>query len=69
MDNIDLNHERAVKRKEAYHAIDMEYRTLLNKKYSKIILKEMDDESITIRCYASEKSLGDIPRVKRILIP
>lgn len=68
METIDLNHERAIKRKEAYNAIDTEYRTLLNEKYSKIGLLEMDDEGITIRCHASDEALGDIPRVKRIPI-
>lgn len=68
MDHIDLNHNRAAKRKEAYDLVDSEYRTLLDEKYSKISLQEMDDESITIRCYASDKALGNIARIKRIQI-
>lgn len=68
MENIDLNHERAAKRKETYHNIDMEYRKLLNEKYSKIGLVDMDDKTITIRCHASDKALGNITRVKTIAI-
>jgi len=66
IDNHKVNHELAKKRKEVYDSVDIEYRNLLNEKYSKISLMEMDDSSVTIRCYASDKALGDIPRVKRI---
>ncbi len=68
IDDHIINHELANERKEAYNNVDMEYRNLLNEKYSKISLMEMDDNSITIKCYASDKALGDIPRVKRIEI-
>lgn len=68
MEDIELDHVRAAKRKEAYDNIDMEYRALLNEKYSKIGLQEMDHKSITIRCHASDKALGNIPRIKRIEI-
>jgi hypothetical protein len=46
----------------------MEYRKLLNEKYSKIGLLEMDNDSITVRCHASDKALGDNPRTKKIKI-
>lgn len=58
MENIDLNHERAVKREEAYNKIDNEYRTKLNEKYSVIGVQSMDSDSITIRCHASSEKLS-----------
>lgn len=70
METIDLNHERAKKRKEKYDEIDMEYRKTLNEKYSKIGLLEMNAESITIRCHASKESLQgkNLERIVRIPI-
>jgi hypothetical protein len=68
IDNHPVDHELASKRREAYNSVDMEYRQLLNEKYSKISLNEMSDNSITIRCYASDKALGSIPRIKTIMI-
>lgn len=68
MEDIELNHERAIARKEAYNKIDMEYRTLLNEKYSKISMNEMDSESITIRCHASNQALksAGLERIVRL---
>ncbi|MCM3227547.1 hypothetical protein [Terribacillus saccharophilus] len=66
MEDIDLNHARAVARKEAYNKIDEEYRTKLREKYSVTNLLEMDDASITIRCHASDQKLKELPRVQRV---
>lgn len=70
MDNHEKNDKRTVVRNEAYNNIDNEYRKLLNEKYSKISLLEMDNESITIKCYASEESLlkSGLDRVKKIVV-
>lgn len=68
IDNHNVDHEQAVKRRNAYNSLDMEYRQLLNEKYSKISLKDMSENSITIRCYASDKQLGDIPREKTVTV-
>nr|WP_156736427.1 hypothetical protein [Mycobacterium sp. E3298] len=68
IDNHDVNHELASKRREAYNKVDMEYRHLLNEKYSQISLMSMDESSITIRCYASELKIGLNPREKTIQI-
>lgn len=68
MEEHNINHELAGKRREAYNKVDMEYRKLLNEKYSKIGLLEMDNDNITVRCYASDKALGDNPRTKKIKI-
>lgn len=68
INNHIVDHEQAEKRKFAYNKVDTEYRTLLNEKYSRIRLLEMDENSITIYCYASDKALGDIQRIKRIEI-
>jgi len=62
MEDIELNHDRAAAREQAYNNVDMEYRNFLNAKYSKISLLDMDDESISIRCYASDSELKDKPR-------
>lgn len=68
IDNHNVNHELATKRKNAYNRIDMEYRQLLNEKYSVIGLKEMNNYSITVRCHVSETALGNFPRERTILI-
>ncbi|MGY3386851.1 hypothetical protein ACVWZB_004805 [Paenibacillus polymyxa] len=68
INNHIVDHGQAEKRKLAYNKVDIEYRTLLNEKHTKISLLEMDESSITIRCYACVKALGDIPRIKRIEI-
>lgn len=68
IEDTEINHERAAKRRAAYNQVDMEYRRLLNEKYSKICLLGMDQESIDIKCYASDQALGDIPRYKKIEI-
>lgn len=73
MDNHEKNDKRTVVRNEVYKNIDNEYRKLLNEKYSKISLLEMDDNSITIRCHASSESLekaglSENNRVKKIEI-
>ncbi|MBN3352009.1 hypothetical protein CF086_17075 [Clostridium botulinum] len=57
MDNHIVNRKRTEARKKAYKEVDMDYRKKLNEKYSKISLLKMDDESITIRCYASSQSM------------
>lgn len=57
MDNHILNRKRTEARIKAYNDIDMYYRTKLNEKYSKIGLLKMDNDTITIRCYASKESL------------
>lgn len=68
IDNHLVNHELALKRREAYTAVDAEYRWSTNSKYSVISLLEMDDNSITIKCHASEKALGRLPRIKKVSI-
>lgn len=69
MEDIEVNHKRAEARREAFEKIDMEYRRFLEEKYAKISLLEMDSESITIRCYASDEKLKDKPRIQKIPIP
>jgi hypothetical protein len=68
MEDIELNHARAKARREAFEKVDAEYREALNEKYSKISRTDMDGESITIRCYASDQALGktNLPREQRI---
>jgi len=57
MDSHIVNKKRTEARKKVYKEVDMDYRKKLNEKYSKISLLKMDDESITIRCYASSQSM------------
>jgi hypothetical protein len=68
MENVEINVQRATARKEAYNKIDMEYRSLLNEKYSIITMNEMDQNSITIKCHASDTKLRDIPRIVQIVV-
>lgn len=70
MEDIELNHERVAARIEAYNKIDLTYRTVLNEKYSVIGMNEMDGESITIRCHASERALqeANLPRIQTIAV-
>lgn len=70
MEDIDVNHDRAKARKESFQKIDMEYRKALNERYSKISLCDMDDKSLTIRCYASDESLSKtkLPRINKVLV-
>ena len=68
MDNIELNHERAAKRRQAYENIDTVYKTTLNEKYSVIVLMEMNDTSITIKTHVSDSKLNasNLERIKVI---
>lgn len=70
MDNHEKNDKRTIVRNEAYNNIDNQYRKLLNERYSIISLLEMDNESITIKCHASEQSLvkSGLDRVKKITV-
>lgn len=69
MENVELNHERAKARKEIYNKIDMEYRTTLNEKYSKINIMEMNDNDIVIKCHASENALSKADLERVVTIP
>lgn len=68
IDDHKIDHELTKRRRKAYSEIDMTYKKLLNEKHSKISLIDMDDKSITIRCYASDEQLGDIPRVQTVMV-
>lgn len=70
MEEIELNHERAAKRKEVYEQQDLKYRELLNHRFSVIGLQDMDAESLTIRSHASEESLtrANLPRIQKFVI-
>ena len=57
IDNHKVNLKRAAAREEAYNKIDLEYRKKLNSKYSVIHLLKLDENSITVRCYASKEQL------------
>ena len=57
IDNHEVNLKRAAAWEEAYNKIDLEYRKKLNSKYSVIHLLKLDENSITVRCYASKEQL------------
>lgn len=57
IDNFVVDHERAALRKAVYNKIDLSYRKALNSKYSVISLMEMNDDTIKIRCHASDMAL------------
>ena len=68
MEDIELNHDRAKARREAFETISETYRQALNEKYRMIRRLEMDADSITVQCWASDKAMGmiDLPREQRI---
>jgi hypothetical protein len=59
MEDHDWNVEKAHAARMAFFNIDMAIRKQLGEKYSKISLHEIGSDSITVRCYASEKSMRD----------
>lgn len=59
MEDHDWNVEKAHAARQAYFEIDMKIRKQLGEKYSKISLHKIGSDSITVRCYASEKSMRD----------
>jgi hypothetical protein len=59
MEDHDWNVEKAHAARQAYFDLDMKIRKQLGEKYSKISLHEIGFDSITVRCYASDKSMQD----------
>lgn len=57
MEDHDWNVEKAHAARQAYFDLDMKIRKQLGEKYSKISLCEIGSDSITVRCYASDKSM------------
>lgn len=59
MEDHDWNVEKAHRARMAFFAIDSKIRKQLVEKYSKISLWEIGTDTITVRCYASDKSMLD----------
>jgi hypothetical protein len=59
MEDHDWNVEKAHAARQAFFDIDMKIRKQLGEKYSKISLWEIGSDSITVKCYASDKSMLD----------
>ena len=59
MEDHDWNVEKAHAVRQAFFNIDMKIRKQLGEKYSKISLWEIGTDTITVRCYASDKSMRD----------
>lgn len=57
MDDHTFDEEHAAKARAAFTKIDYEIRERLGEKYSKISLCEVNDDSLTVRCYASNESM------------
>lgn len=57
MDDFMYRPEHAEKARKAFHKIDMEIREKLGEKYSKVSLHTIGDHAISVRCYASDKSM------------
>lgn len=57
MEDHDWNVEKAHAARKAFFDIDMKIRKQLGEKYSQISLWEIGSDSITVRCYASDKSM------------
>ena len=59
MNDFNFDIEKANKAREAYNKIDYEIREKLGEKYSKISLASIGEDCITVRCYASDKSMRE----------
>lgn len=57
IDNHTVNILRAEAREKEYKEVDQYFRQKLNERYSVVGLLKMDDNSITIRCHASDQAL------------
>lgn len=57
MNDFNYDPVRAEKARQAFKKIDMQMREQLQSKYSKISLHSMMDDHITVKCYASDKSM------------
>ena len=57
MEDHDWNVEKAHAARQAFFNIDMKIRKQLGEKYSKISLWEIGSDSITVKCYVSDKSM------------
>ena len=71
IDDHEVNSERAEAREQAYDEVDYSFRSMMGSKYSKISCYGMDDDSITIKCHASDQALkkaGIKERFKRIAV-
>lgn len=55
IENHSFDDERADKARAAYNKVDMRVRELLNEKYSKVSLMAITEDSVTVRCYASDQ--------------
>jgi hypothetical protein len=71
IEDFEYKPEIASARRNAYNKIDMQIREQLCEKYSKISLHDMNDESITVRVYASDQSMqahGMDPKQRKITV-
>jgi hypothetical protein len=71
IESHNADHDLAARRKAAFDQVDLEYRKLLKEKYSVIRLVGMNnEESITVKCHASDKALqaAGLPRVKKVTL-
>ena len=59
MDDFVYRPERAARARKASEKIDMQVRQKLGEKYSKISLHTLGDNALSVRCYASDKSMRD----------
>jgi hypothetical protein len=57
IEDYAYNEKRANAAREAFNKVDMEIREKLCEKYSKISLLSIEDDGITVRCYASDNSM------------
>lgn len=57
MEDFVFDEEKAAAARNAFNAIDMDIRSRLGERYSKITLSSIGSDSITVRCYASAESM------------
>lgn len=57
IEDYTYNESRSNAAREAFNKVDMEIREKLHEKYSKISLVSIEDDGVTVRCYASDNSM------------
>lgn len=57
IEDYTYNEKRSQAARKAFYDIDMEIRKKMSEKYAQIQLIDVKDESITVRCYSSDKKM------------
>ena len=59
MEDHNFDHKKAARARNAFNEVDMVIRKKLCEKYSQISLYAINEHTLTVKCYASDKSMRD----------